>query len=101
MRSAYAKGLAFLVDAFESPYAAMRLEVDGGVIEEDVSANASAGKNWSRHCEGMLLGARYHQTNQARFFRSANVDQMFAVLAVPLSNPRDGAIGAITVVVAC
>ncbi|MEM9352036.1 MAG: efflux RND transporter periplasmic adaptor subunit [Planctomycetota bacterium] len=101
LRSAYNAGLAYLAECFESPYVAMRLDVDNGSAEESVSANDSAKQSWARHCEGMLLSSRYHQTSQARFFRSAGVDRTFAILAVPLENKVDGGIGSVAVVLPC
>ncbi len=101
LRSAYTAGLAYLAERFESPYAALRLDVDNSSADESIAASDSAKKSWSRHCDGMLLSSRYHQTSQARFFRSAGVDRTFAVLAVPLENKVDGGIGSVAVVLPC
>ena len=100
-RSAYRIGLDFIADQFESPYVALRLDVDGGSVEQHVSANPSAEQSWSRICDGLILRARYHQTSQARFFQSQGVDHVFAVLTVPLIKDADDAVGAVAVVVAC
>ena len=101
MRAAYAAGLGFLAEKFGSPYAALKLDVDSGTVEEHLSSNDSAQKSWSRHCDGMMLSSRYHQTSQARFFQAEGIDQTFAVLTTPLSNQRDGSIGAVAVVILC
>ena len=101
LRAAYTAGLSFLAGKFDAPYATMRLDVDNNSFEEHVQVSEAARASWARHCDGMMLSSRYHQTSQARFFRASGLDRTLAVLSVPLTNQRDGAIGAIALVVAC
>lgn len=101
LRSAYATGLKYIAEKFNSPYAAFRLDVDSGTVEDHIAANDSATKAWSRHCDGMMLSTRYRQNSQAKFFAANGIKQIFAVLSVPLTNQQDGSIGAMAVVIAC
>lgn len=101
LRSAYVTGLKYIAEKFNSPYVAFRLDVDSGAVEDHISANDSATKAWSRHCDGMMLSSRYRQNSQAKFFAANGIKQTFAVLSVPLTNQQDGSIGAMAVVIAC
>lgn len=101
LRSAYLSGLKYVAEKFNSPFVALRLDVDSGTVKEHVASNNSATKAWSRHCDGMMLSSRYRQNSQAKFFAAKGIKQTFAVLSVPLTNQEDGSIGAMAVVVAC
>ena len=98
--SFYRAALRELSRYFDSPIAAIHIDLASGAIDDVVQQGSQSDSTWTKICRDLLLDVRYRNRAMTKLFHASGVDQRFVVMGVPITD-QEAVGGALVVVSRC